>query len=194
MRRAEIEEQNRYLVRRQRQFRMAADVVTDALAAFAEVRAVAVIGSVARKLWKEVPRFAAFRRARIEVWHECRDLDLAVWLDSQERLGGLRSALAQTLKDASAAGTGLGVAANQVDVFLFEPGSDRYLGRLCRYSSCPKGKPDCLVPGCGTIPFNKSVEGFKADADILASAPHATLYLRGRGRVRSALDLPSAEG
>lgn len=194
MRRAEIDEQNRYMLLRQRQFRMAADVVADAFAAFEEVRAVAVIGSVAKPLWKEVPRFREFRRARIEVWHECKDLDLAVWLDSQDRLGMLRSALVRALKDALDAGTGFSVAGNQVEVFLFEPDSDRYLGRLCRYSSCPKDKPDCHVSGCGTIPFNKRVEGFEVDPDILASAPRATLYIRGTGRLRSALDLPSVEG
>jgi hypothetical protein len=38
MRRAAIEEQNRYLLKRQRELRMAADVVTDAFATFPEVR------------------------------------------------------------------------------------------------------------------------------------------------------------
>jgi hypothetical protein len=46
---------------------MAADIVTEAWTAFAEVRAVAVIGSVAAALWKEVPRFREFRRERVEV-------------------------------------------------------------------------------------------------------------------------------
>lgn len=193
MRRAEIEQQNRYLLRQQREFRMAADVVADALAAIAEVQAVAVIGSVAQKLWKEIPRFSEFRRARIEVWHECADLDLAVWLDSQDRLDQMRRALAQSLTAAFKAGKGVSVPGNRVDVFLFEPGSDRYLGRLCRYSTCPKGKLDCLVPGCGTIPFNKVVEGFRPYADIIASANDTTLYERGKGRLRSALDLPSVD-
>ena len=70
MRRAKIEEQNGFMLRRPHEFRMAADVVRDAWMAFAEVQAVAVIGSVAKMLWKEVPRFSEFRRAGIEVWHE----------------------------------------------------------------------------------------------------------------------------
>ena len=64
MRRAAIEKQNRLMLDRQRQFRMAADVVADAWTGFAEVQAVAVIGSVANPLWKEVPRFREFRRER----------------------------------------------------------------------------------------------------------------------------------
>ncbi|TAJ89035.1 MAG: hypothetical protein EPO10_04745 [Reyranella sp.] len=193
MRRSEIERQNQYLIRQQREFRMAADVVADAFAAFPEVQAVAVIGSVAKRLWKEVPRFSEYRRARIEVWHECSDLDLAVWLHSQDRLEEMRRALARSLTTAFEAGTGISTPSNRVDVFLFEPGSDRYLGRLCRYSTCPKGKLDCLVPGCGTIPFNKVIDGFRPYADIVASAADTMLYERGRGRLRSALDLPSVD-
>ncbi len=90
MRRANIEQQNKSLLEEQRRFRVAADVVTDAWMAFPEVQAIAVIGSVAKALWKEVPRFSDFRREGIEVWHECRDLDLALWIDSQHVSGRLR--------------------------------------------------------------------------------------------------------
>jgi len=193
MRRAKIEEQNRFMLKRQHDFRMAADVVTDAWMAFAEVQAVAVIGSVAKALWKEVPRFSEFRRAGIEVWHECGDLDLALWLDSQERLSELRRATSRALRAAFEAGTGVSVVDHQIDIFLIEPGSDRYLGRLCSFNACPKGKRDCLVPGCGEIPFNKRIEEFKPRADLLASAPHVMLYQRSVGRVRSALELPTVE-
>jgi hypothetical protein len=65
-----------------------------------------------------------------------------------------------------------------------------YLGRLCSFATCPKGKRDCLVPGCGEIPFNKRVDGFVPHADLLAPARFATLHERGVGRLRSALDLP----
>jgi hypothetical protein len=191
MRRSEIDEQNRYLLQQQRHFRMAADVVTDAWMRFAEVVAVAVIGSVAKPLWKEIPRFSEFRRARIEVWHECKDLDMALWLDSQHRLDALRKATYAALRNAYESGAGISVAGNQVDVFLFEPETDRYLGRLCKYSQCPKGKRDCLVPGCGTIPFNKRVADFEPDASLLAPAVYGKLYQRGIGRLRSALDLPT---
>src|SRR5271167_1450485 len=149
MRRAAIEEANRYQLQRQRHFRVAADVVCGAWVAFAEVHAVAVIGSVAEMLWKEVPRFREFRRERIEVWHECGDLDLALWIDSQERLGALRKAGENALRAAYEEGTGISVVGQQLDVFLFEPDSDRYLGRLCSFNDCPKDKPDCMVPGCG---------------------------------------------
>lgn len=190
MRRALIEEQNRYLVDRQRQFRMAADVVVQAWSPLAEVQAIAVIGSVAKPLWKEVPRFREFRREGIEVWHECGDLDLAVWVTSQHRLGQMRRVAATALRDTYEDGVGMSVASQQLDVFLFEPGSDSFLGRLCSFNECPKGKRDCLVPGCGDTPFNKRVEGFEPHADLLEPAAYAMLYQRESGQLRSALDLP----
>jgi hypothetical protein len=84
-----------------------------------------------------------------------------------------------------------GVASHQLDVFLFEPGSDRYLGRLCGFGKCPKGTPECFVPGCGEVPFNKRVDGFEPHADLLAPAAYATLYQREMGIRCSALDLPA---
>lgn len=190
MKRARIEEENRYLLRLQHDFRRAADIVTDALMTFEEVEAIAVIGSVAKPLWKEIPRFSEFRRAGIELWHECKDLDLAVWISSQHRLGALRRASDSALRKCYEGGKGPSTANHQVEVFLIEPGTDRYLGRLCRFNQCPKGKPECRVPGCGAVAFNKSVDGFVPHADLLATAAYATLYRRGVGRLRSALDLP----
>lgn len=193
MKRAEIEEQNRYMLRLQHDFRRAADIVTDALMTFDEVEAIAVIGSVAKPLWKEVPRFREFRRAGIEVWHECKDLDLAVWISSQFRLGALRRARDLALRSGYESGQGPSTANHQAEIFLIEPGTDKYLGRLCNFNECPKGKPQCRVPGCGAVPFNKCVDGFVPHADLLASASYAMLYRRGVGRLRSALDLPGVD-
>jgi hypothetical protein len=191
MRRAEIEEQNGLMVRRQRDFRIAADVAADAWSRFPEVAAVAVTGSVARPLWKELPRFREFRRAGIEVWHECQDLDLAVWLESQANLGALRPAVDHALRRGSPDYSSMQVASSQLDVFLLEPGTDRYLGRLCRFSTCPKQKIECAVPGCGTIPFNRIFRDFVAEGGLVTNA--AMLYRRGEGIVCRAVDLPGPD-
>src|SRR5699024_4694276 len=126
MRQSEIDAQNAYQLRRQCDYRWSADVVVDAWMSFEEVEAVAVIGSVAQALWMEGPRFREFRRARIEVWHECMDLDLALWLSRWDRLGELRRARDVTLRRAYESGAGPSVASHQVDVFLIEAESDRY--------------------------------------------------------------------
>lgn len=183
MRRALIEEQNQYLLRMQNDFRRAADIVTDALARFEEVEAIAVIGSVAKPLWKEIPRFREFRNEGIEVWHECKDLDLAVWISSQHRLGELRRGKDVALRQGFESGSGPSTASHELDIFLIEPGTDRYLGRLCHFNACPKHKRDRYVPGCGAVPFNKCVEGFIPDASLLAFAADAMLYRRGSGEV-----------
>jgi hypothetical protein len=52
---------------------------------------------------------------------------------------------------------------------------------------------DCWTRGCGAIPFNKVIQDFVPGADLLAPAQHAMLYERGRGKLRSALDLPDVE-
>jgi len=101
---------------RQAQFRLAADVVTAALAEVPEVEAVALIGSVARPLWREVPRFQPFRYWDVPVWHECKDVDLAVWLDRFDRIETLNQARSVALyglfKEKQ-----IGVAHHQVEIF-----------------------------------------------------------------------------
>lgn len=188
-----IDRHNGFMLRRQHDFRVAADFLTDAFMRFEEVEAVAVIGSVARPLRKEVPRSRALRRMGGGVWHECKDLDLAVWLSGLDRLGDLRAERDRALRGAFHGGTNPGIVGHQVEVFLFEPGTDRHYGRLCHFNTCPKGKFDCLMPGCGDIPFNRIIAGFEAGPDLLAPAAHAMLYRRGQGRLMSARDLPPPE-
>jgi hypothetical protein len=187
-----IAKQNRILAARQRQFRIAADAVATAFAALPEVERIALIGSVARPLAKEVPRFSAYRRAGIAVWHECKDVDLAVWLRRLDRLETMRrrrgEALRQLLED-----TGIGVADHQVEVFILEPDTDDYLGRLCLYNACPKGKPDCLVAGCGDARFLRQHEGFQFAAAALAPDRAVTLFDRVTAARRRAIDLPLAD-
>ena len=63
----------------------------------------------------------------------------------------------------------MGVAHHQVDVFLFEPRTDRYLGRLCHFGACPKEKPECRVAGCGAALFLRQHERFVFDPRSLES-------------------------
>lgn len=89
-------------------------------------------------------------------------------------------------------GATFGIVGHQVDTFLFEPGTDRYLGRLYSFNQCPKGKRDCLVPDCGTIPFNKQIAGFRPRNDLLAGA--VMLYEGRTGHRRRAADLSETSG
>lgn len=145
-----IGEQDQRLLRRWRELRTAAEAVAAALGRLPQVEKVALFGSVAKPLTREVPRFREYRRAGIELFHECKDVDLAVWVRDLELLRSLQKARSQTLHELLAQ-TEIGVAHHQVDIFLLEPVTDRYLGRLCCFTQCPKGKRKCRVEGCGAI-------------------------------------------
>lgn len=80
---AEVEEENARLLRRQGELRLAADYVAAAFADRGKVQRVALFGSVASPLEKEVPRFRRFRRAGVALWHECKDVDVAVWVSDR---------------------------------------------------------------------------------------------------------------
>jgi hypothetical protein len=190
--RKQIAEEDRRMLDRQAQFRLAADAVTAALAGFPEVEKVALIGSVARPLWREVPQFAPFRRQGIRIWHECKDVDLAVWLDdlgSLQALNRARSLAVQRLY----AEKRVGVAHHQADVFVVKAGSGDYLGRLCTFSQCPKGKRECLVPGCGRAPFLRQHADFTFWRDALDEDRIMRLYDRNAGILRHAAET-AAEG
>ena len=186
----DIAEQNAFMLRRYREFRCAADAVAAAWRDRPEVLAIALIGSVAKDPWKEVPRFRPYRRARIELWHECKDVDLAVWLSHLDDLDGLRRAKDRAVHGLHGYAEG-GVANHQVEAFILEPGTDRYLGRLCHFNRCPKGKRDCLAPGCGAAAFLQQHEDFRFYEDALAGA--VRLFDRATGEIRSAADLPLPE-
>lgn len=173
----EIAEEDRRLRQRQEKFRAAADFVAVAFARLPFVERVVLFGSVARPLRREVPRFRRYRRAGVALWHECQDVDLAVWLTDLSSLKKLQKARASALNDLVAP-TESGVAHHQVDIFLFEPGTDRYLGRLCGFGTCPKGKPECLVPGCGATLFLRQHEGFVLDPRSLEPARCVRLFDR----------------
>ena len=184
-----IEEANRGLLRRYRDFRRAADAVTTAWRECRQVVAVSLIGSVAREPWKEVPRFAPYRRARIELWHECTDVDLALWLSDTGNLNEFRRVRARTLR-ALVDENCHGVATHHVDVFILEPGTNRYLGRLCDYNACPRGKPECGTPGCGTVKFLRRHEEFQWWPETLAEGRSVRLFDRATQSHRLAADLP----
>ena len=137
-----------------RRFRTAAEWIARAFSTRPEVQKVALFGSIARPA---NPR------------HRYHDVDLAVWLWDVRDLRGLSRVQSRTLQELFAA-TDRGVANHQVDMFLFQPGTNRYLGRLCSFSSCPKWKKECTVPACGDTPFLQQHRNFALRADALRNA------------------------
>lgn len=175
----EIDEANRLNLLRWQSFRDASVVVAAALSSFPAVQKVLLLGSVAAPLRKEVPRHRRLRRAGAELWHECGDVDLAVWVDDLTQLRVLKRAVAQALNDWQHTHPDWpGVAHHQVDIFLIEPATNRFRGNLCHYGQCPKGKPECAVPGCGAQPFLQLYEGFRLYADALDGDHSVLLFDR----------------
>ncbi|MDQ3620955.1 MAG: hypothetical protein M3463_00470, partial [Verrucomicrobiota bacterium] len=72
--------QDELLRERQREFRRVAETVAQAIAGLPWVERIALFGSLAVPLKREVPRFSEYRRRGIELWHEVNDIDLAVWV------------------------------------------------------------------------------------------------------------------
>ena len=174
----ETEDQNAMMLRRQRNFRAAAEYVARELALLPEVVRVAVFGSVARPLKKEIPRFTKFRRNRVPMWHECNDVDLAVWTTGLSHLKNMQRARGRAL-NLLMAEKEIGVAHFNVDVHILEPGTDRYRGRLCDYGECPKARKEgCLVDGCGAQPFLRQFRDYTFDRFEFWDAPKEILFQR----------------
>ena len=163
---AELQEEDRFRLRHRESFRAAAEYVAAAFAALGFVHRVVLFGSVARPPERETPRQWRYRRTGAQLWHEIKDVDLAVWVSEVSGLKALQKARGRAL-NALLADRNMGVAHHQVDVFLFEPGTDRYLGRLCIFGVCPKHKPECRVAGCGASLFLRQHEHFAFDPRAL---------------------------
>ncbi|MBK5290992.1 MAG: hypothetical protein JJE04_04755 [Acidobacteriia bacterium] len=177
----DIEEQNALMLRRQCLFRWAAQSVAVAMSRLPGVQKVAVFGAVAQPLEMEIPRFREFRRHRLEVLHECADLDLAVWTTNLPGLKELKNAMSLGLSLVQDTPYG-GVAHHQVDVHILDPASGAYRGRLCIFGQCPKpGKRECLVPDCGTQPFLRQFEKYWFNPVQFEGEPRVTLFDRASG-------------
>jgi hypothetical protein len=187
----DIDEQNGLQLRRQRLFRWAAQSIAVAISELPAVRKVAAFGAVAQPLQMEVPRFKQYRRHRIEVLHECADLDLAVWMSDFDQLKSLKKAMGRGLSIVQDTPYG-GVAHHQVDMHLFDAAPGDYCGRLCSYGECPKpGKRDCLVPGCGAHAFLQQFEGYRFRPAQFAGESKVILFDRAGGFL---VRLPRIEG
>lgn len=166
---ARFEDRDFVLLRRQ-QFRSAANYVASAFARIPAVTRIALFGSVAGS--SDNPPSEGRERFR-----EPQDLDLAVWIDDAADLEPLRKARSRALNQLFA-DTGIGVAHHQVDVFLLDAMAGGYLGRLCCFNQCPKGKPACQAVGCGRVPFLQQHDGFSLCADSLSPSRISILYER----------------
>lgn len=173
----EINDENRFLLRRRDAFRRFAELFAPIAARLDFVQRIVLFGSVPAPLHQEIPRFSRFRQGRIAVYHECRDVDLAIWVTDFSRLRELKRALTEAVNQWQVIASRehySGIPHHQVDIFLLEPGTNHYRGNLCSFGTCPKGKPECEVAGCGARPFLRRYEDFPFD-EKAPHGPHAVV-------------------
>jgi hypothetical protein len=187
---AVIVAEERRLLERQRLFRSVADRLAAALARCRSVEAIALFGSVARPLRRKVPRFAPYKQLHLPIAQECKDVDLAAWVSRLDGLDELRRVRGRVVKEIVAQ-CGHGPAVHEIEVFMLEPGTNRYLGRLCYFRQCPAGKRDCLAAGCGHQLFLKQHDDFSLYPDAIAEGAAIRLYDRiSGGIIARAVNLP----
>jgi predicted nucleotidyltransferase len=177
----EVKERNSRMLRRQEHFRKAAEYAATAFSRHAGVVKVVLFGSVASPLAMEVPRIRKFLKDGIATYHECRDIDMGVWVENLAALNRLRLMRVEAMNDLFR-DHGIGVAHHQVDVFVFEADAGRYAGRLCIFGKCPKGKFVCRIPGCGEFSFLQRLQNFEFDATTMNTSPSIILYSRQPGQ------------
>jgi hypothetical protein len=178
---SEAEQHERYVANRRASLRRAAELVAVELAAFPFVTRILLFGSVAEPAKMETPRWRRLRAEVRQVSHDPKDVDLAVWVTDLSQLHLLRRAAGRAIgQHEKEIQTHLwpGVAHHQVDVFLLEPGTDRFRGNLCHFGQCPKGKPECHVTGCGAQPFLQLFEDFRFEGRGLRSPNAVVLFER----------------
>jgi len=95
---AQVEEYDQAMIRRQKEFRTAAEYVAKSLGAIPPVQKVVLFGSVASPLQREAPRHRPLRGTGAQVLHECKDIDLAVWPTDLGCLRELQRARADALQ------------------------------------------------------------------------------------------------
>jgi hypothetical protein len=162
----QAQEQNEYNLRRWREFRLTAEYLACALSEMPQIRKIAIFGSVARQPEKEQTHFRKYRKIGADIYHYCKDIDMAVWLDTPASLRQIQRIISRTVKQLCYEGKSR-IAHHQVDVFFVEPGTNKYMGRLCKFSSCPKkDKLKCkLTPNCGQIPLLEQHQDFVMNPD-----------------------------
>ncbi len=173
-----VEEENERARRRRDRLRTAAGAVAAAFSELPFVQKVVLFGSAARDPETTWRRYRGY--GRVEVERECDDVDLAVWLTDLTDLAALQRARNKTAGRLDREFE-LGVANHQIEVFVMEPRTNRYLGRLCTTNACPRpGKEACWATGCGAPLHLKQIEGFAFQPEALSPDRSEVLFERGR--------------
>lgn len=157
----EIAEQDALMLQRQVDLRKAAVSFASRIETIPGVQKMWLFGSVALPLWKEVPRFRRFIARRVKIYHHCHTIDLALEVTDKNCAPALRKAIVANCRELVEAKRYLGVEHHMFCLHLVDQATKRYLGMVCHFNQCPKGKPECHVPGCGSLKHVRILPWFK---------------------------------
>ena len=136
--RGEIAGEDRLMLLRQDQFRKAARLLAERLADMPEVMKVVLFGSVALPLWKAVPLHGRLRSRRIKIFHECRNIDLAVWVTSPSVADTIRRAHSGVVNELLDNDVHFEIAHHFFSTHLIDQATGKYHGMVCHFGQCPK--------------------------------------------------------
>lgn len=157
-----------------------------------EVCEVRLFGSVALPLWKEVSCHSRLRRRGISVYHQCNNIDMAVWVTSPEGANRMRKTCSQVVQELNEREIHLSIAHHTFCLHLVDASEHRYLGMVCHYSQCPKHKPACAVPGCGAHKFVQILPWFRLKPERLDAFNSQILFRReGFGEGAADANMPA---
>jgi hypothetical protein len=174
---AYILEVNTQSVLRQCLLRWAGRSVAIAMSELPEIHKVVEFGTVAQPLTKEVSRLYD----DVKVFHECQDLDLAVWTSDLSRLKQLKSAAKRGITSLGHTPCGY-VPCQHLDVHLFDAAVGEYRGRLCFFDDCPRrNRPQCFFKNCGAAQSLGQFPNYRFNPAQFEAEPKVTLFDRGTG-------------
>jgi len=116
------------------------------------VEKIKIIGSISRPLSKEIVKSGKYKGKLL--YHNCKDLDLLIWFSNLNELEKLRKsrfiALNKLLDEKK-----IGIAHHQIEIFIVDSLTDKYVGRFCFYKKCPNNKIECIQKDCGKVKLLK---------------------------------------
>ena len=151
--------EDRNALKRHQLFIAVALELSERLIEHTEIERISLFGSLARPpVLEPHPYSKRLRERGVHIFHTPKDIDLAVWLSSLANLGAIRKTMTKTVHDMTEQVSGL--CDDSVELFVFDSQSGKYLGRICHFNKCPKGYSDCVIQGCGTPKYLKTMKDF----------------------------------
>jgi cupin 2 domain-containing protein len=151
--------------------------LTGRLIEHSEIERISLFGSLAKPPFLVPHPYSKRLRDRgVHIFHTPKDIDLAIWVSSLDKLCAIRETMAKTVRDMVK--LELGLSDDRVELFVFDHRNGKYLGRVCHSKICPKDHTDCRIQGCGTPKQLKIMEDFELYPEAISRVNSQLLFER----------------